>query len=91
MTAAHVGDPSTRGQLLDHTVEGRQPGGDQVDGVAGSEEALDALEEIGMLFVPTESCAGGERLGDGRHGAYNRRHRQERTPGCTPGCPVEPT
>jgi hypothetical protein len=49
-------------------VQGRDPGLDQVGPVAGGEEHLAAVEDLGVLLVPADPGATAERLGDARLG-----------------------
>ena len=66
MTAADVGDPGARFELLHDPVERRKPGGDQVRVVAGPEEALATVEDVVVVLVPADAVAAARRLGDAR-------------------------
>ena len=73
MAAADVGDLGAALELLDHAVERRQPLGDQMRAVAGTEEALDAAEQAVAVLAPVQALAGLERLGELRLVVIDRR------------------
>lgn len=64
MPAAEVGHEGARPQLVVHTVEGRDPLGDEVGDVAGAEGPLRPTEQVLVVFVPAEATTGAERLPD---------------------------
>jgi hypothetical protein len=66
VAAANVGDPRPRLELGLDPVPGRDPGLDQVGPVAGREEHLAPVEDLGVLLVPADPGAGAEGLGDAR-------------------------
>jgi hypothetical protein len=66
VAAADVGDPRPRLEPCLDPVKGRDPRLDQVGRVAGAEEPLGALPEVGVVLVPAEAVAGADGLGDPR-------------------------
>ncbi|MNS03674.1 hypothetical protein D3C72_350170 [compost metagenome] len=56
MAAADVGDLGAFLQLGHHAVEGRQPFGDQVRFVAGTEETFGAAEHARMVIAPRQGA-----------------------------------
>jgi hypothetical protein len=68
MAAADVGDPRPRLEPGLDAIQGRDPRLDQVGPVAGGEEHLAAVKDLGVLLVPADPGAGAEGLGDTRLG-----------------------
>ena len=66
MAAADVGDAGASLEPLDHAVERRQPGTDEVRVVAGAEEPLAAVVDVLVVFVPADAGAAADGLGDPR-------------------------
>jgi hypothetical protein len=58
VAAADVGDPPPGLEPGLDPVKGRDPGLDQVGPVAGGEEHLAAVEDLGVLLVPADPGAG---------------------------------
>ena len=78
--AADVGDRGAGPQLVGHAVQRRDPGRDQVGGVAGPEELLAAGEHALVVLVPAHPGTAAERLGDARLG-LQRAEREHERPG----------
>jgi hypothetical protein len=66
VAAADVGHQRAALQLLHDAVERRQPGGEQVGVVAGSEEALAAVQHVVVVLPPAEAGAALRHVGDVR-------------------------
>src|SRR5215211_1668153 len=64
VAAADVGHPRARLELGLDAIQGRDPGRDQVGPVAGGEEHLAAVEDLGVRLVPADPGAGAEGFGD---------------------------
>jgi hypothetical protein len=64
MAAAHVGDPGAGLQLALDPVQGRDPAGHQVGGIARAEEPLGAGEQLRVVLVPAHPGAAAEGFGD---------------------------
>src|SRR5207237_990386 len=75
--AADVGDHGSRLELGLDAFERRDPRAHQVRVVAGAEEALGALEEVGLVLVPADAFTGAEALHDLRRAPYGGDHRLE--------------
>src|SRR5215469_4001304 len=57
VSAADVGDAAAGGEPVGHPGQGRDPLSGQAGGVAGAEEALGALEDSRILFLPWDAGA----------------------------------
>src|SRR5271154_2802192 len=57
MAAADIGDLGTAFELLLHSIQSRNPLGDQVGAVAGPEESLGPAEQAVIVLVPTHALA----------------------------------
>src|SRR5437879_10823833 len=83
--AAHVGNACSALQFRVNTAQSRNPAGDQVGGVARTEEAFGAYKKFVMMFVPTQTFSSLESFGQlllgfrGRQGALKRPRQKDRT------------
>jgi hypothetical protein len=64
VTAADVGDLDAALELVDDTIERRQPARDEVGVVAGTEESFTAVEYVVAVLVPADAGAAERRLRD---------------------------
>src|SRR5437763_14659745 len=75
MTAADVGDFAAGFQLSFDSAERGDPFGDQISGVARTEEALGANKQIGVVLTPEHTATMFKRIADAlarlRHGFQN--------------------
>ena len=78
VAAADVGDARPGLQLRLDAVEGRDPLGDEVGVVAGTEERLAADEHVVVVLVPPHARAGAVDLGDARLGPQRPEREDER-------------
>ena len=66
--AAHVGDLRSAREFVLDAIESRNPGADQIRGVARTEELLTSVKHPVLVLAPAHSGAGTECLCDARDG-----------------------
>lgn len=77
MSATHVSRLGALLQLRLDTIQCRKPGGQQIRVISRTKEFLRAFEQLGMMFVPTNTLAVAKSLHQPLHIVRDGNRRQE--------------